>query len=180
MLGFEESYVLTSADGLAYTSTTPIAHSLSPADLLARSRREKEEARKNQSLKSLRDQLKDNAEKADAEWKETHNPFMAPKGLDGEEVQWLSDEEGKKRERERVRRLQEERDRMAFEVAVARRKEEEGKERTAEAELHSTDNTALSFKEDAVTPSLPPPSSVTRTLPLPHLPSLSTVCPSSE
>ena len=155
MLGFEESYVLTSADGLAYTAATPIPHTASPTDLLERARREREEARKNASLKSLREQLRENAEKADAEWKETHNPFMAPKGLDGEDMQWLTDEEAKRREKERLRHLQEERDRVQFEVAVARRKEADAKG-WEDAGSVST-NPSLSFKGSAAEP-LPSPS----------------------
>ena len=169
MLGFEESFVLTSSDGLAYTSSTPLPPppTTSPSDLLSRARREREEARKNLSLKSLREQLRENAERAEAEWKETHNPFMAPKGLDGEEVEWLGEEEGRRRDRERVRRLQEERDRVTFELAVARRKEEEAAQGVRDAPEPTTKGTAgaalPSFDEEAAddrrSAAAPPPSS---------------------
>ena len=153
MLGFEESYVLTSADGLAYTSTTPIAHALSEDEVIARARREREEQRKNASLKSLRDQLRENAEKADAEWKEKHNPFMAPKGLDSEDLDWLSEEEAKKAQRDRLRRMQEDTDRVSFELAVARRKEEEAKANAGAASATSVvlpvPQPSFSFREVA-------------------------------
>ena len=134
MQGFEESYVLESTDGLGYTQIKPLPPppNESEDDRLSRLRRLQLDAQRTQSFLSLRQQLAEQKERKDEEWKQTHNPFKPPRGLDGDEVGWLEEEEERRRERERRRVEEEERERMTFELAVARRKEEEA-QRQAEA-----------------------------------------------
>lgn len=70
MLGFEASYVLESSDGLGYTKAKPIPREESEEEKLNRLRRLREEERQSATFKSLREQLRENKERADEEYKE--------------------------------------------------------------------------------------------------------------
>ena len=140
MQGFEESYILESTDGLGYTQIKPLPPppNESEDDRLARLRRLQVDQQRNQSLISLRQQLAEQRERKDEEWKALHNPFKPPRGLDGEEAGWLEDEEERRRDRERRRKEEDEQERTAFELAVARRKEEEAQRQSeAASKQHS-------------------------------------------
>ena len=130
MQGFEESYVLESTDGLGYTQIKPLPPppNESEDDRLARLRRLQADQHRNHSLSSLRQQLAEQRERKDEEWKEAHNPFKPPRGLDGDEVGWLLDEDDRRRDRERRRKEEEEHERLAFELAVAKHKADEAQQ----------------------------------------------------
>jgi colicin import membrane protein len=148
-MNFEEGAVLSSTDGVSYNSPcnwrTARAHAYTHTNCILTDtvvctahacgaiaeevevkRTTEEEAtaarvKRMAGQKSLAEQLADAKEKAQNEWKEKNNPFRAPKALDEEDVQFLSEHETAVKAQATRIKLQDESDLIQFKTAVAER-----------------------------------------------------------
>src|SRR4051794_5049935 len=106
-MNFEEGSVLESTDGVSYKKETEIVRSDDAA-------RAKAKAVERGSGLSLAAQLAEAKGRKDDEWKEKNNPFRAPKGLDDEDVAFLSEHDATRRAAERQLKAQDELDLQLF------------------------------------------------------------------
>lgn len=108
-MNFVEAAVLESTDGISFSKEVQVK------------RTEEDLSVRVDSLgasKSLREQLMENKERKDAEWKERTNPFKPPPGLDQDEVEFLQEKADMQRQKEEALRRQEELDRQLYEQEV--------------------------------------------------------------
>ena len=78
---------MESHDGIAYTDARAISNAdESESQRLERIRLERREAERANAFKSLREQLRDNREREEAEWAERNNPFRPPPGATDDDV----------------------------------------------------------------------------------------------
>jgi len=106
-LAFVEGAVLTSSDGVIMNQVQEIEHD--EEFRLEQKRQQLREKMNQSSYKSLADQLAENKEKHDEEWRAANNPFRAPPGLDEEDFQFLEAEDAARRDKQlRAKEFEEE------------------------------------------------------------------------